>query len=108
MAVNRPIPESETSYEPLLCSDLGADLGLFSKGTLRRNDRPEAGDQVRVHGGVFEGVEGTVERRLNGSRLLIAVHVVQQGVFLEIDAGLITAVRSTFVPTTFVPSAVGP
>jgi hypothetical protein len=36
------------------------------------------------------------------------VHVVQQGVFLEIDAGLITAVRSTFVPTTFVPSAVGP
>ena len=71
-----------------------------------RNDRPEEGDRVRVHGGVFEGVEGTVERRLDRSRLLIALHLVQRGVFLEIDAGLLTAAPSSVGPGAVGPSAV--
>jgi transcription antitermination factor NusG len=47
--------------------------------------RPEAGDRVRVRDGVFRDVEGTVLRRAGETRLVIAVHLVQQGVTLELE-----------------------
>jgi transcription antitermination factor NusG len=47
--------------------------------------RPGPGDQVRVREGVFRDVEGTVLERAHESRLVVAVHLVQQGVTLEID-----------------------
>ena len=47
--------------------------------------RPEPGDQVRVREGVFRDVEGTVLERVKESRLIVAVHLLQHGVTLEVD-----------------------
>jgi len=47
--------------------------------------RPEAGDRVRVREGVFRDVQGTVLERGPESRVIVAVHLLQQGVTLEID-----------------------
>ena len=46
---------------------------------------PEPGDQVRVRDGVFRDVEGTVIERAKESRLIVAIHLIQHGVTLEID-----------------------
>lgn len=55
--------------------------------------RPEPGDQVRVHKGAFRDVEGTVLERINELRLMVAVHLVQQGVTLEIDEQSLDVIR---------------
>ena len=43
------------------------------------------GRKVRVKSGALRGLEGTVVRRKNRSRLLVAVNYLQQGVSVEID-----------------------
>ncbi|TWT79352.1 hypothetical protein CA13_07520 [Planctomycetes bacterium CA13] len=43
------------------------------------------GKKVRVKSGAFQGLEGTIIKRKTGSRLLIAVHYLHQGVSVEID-----------------------
>jgi transcriptional antiterminator RfaH len=67
-------------------------LRLLRVGSQMFDDAPEAGAQVRVQDGLFEGVEGTVVRRLDDSRMLVAVHLIQPGVSLEIDARLLEVI----------------
>lgn len=55
--------------------------------------RPGPGDQVRVREGAFRDVEGTVLERVNELRLIVAVHLVQQGVTLEIDEHSLDVIR---------------
>jgi hypothetical protein len=47
--------------------------------------RLESGREVRIRAGVMKGLEGTVVVRRSKSRLLVAVHLLQAGVSLEID-----------------------
>ena len=44
------------------------------------------GDRVRIHKGVFRGVEGTIVARRGVDRLIIAVELLQPGVTIEVDA----------------------
>ena len=47
--------------------------------------RLSPGQTVRVRSGALKGLEGTILRRKNGNRLLVAVNYLQQGVSIEID-----------------------
>lgn len=86
----------------MIVNRIARNLGLSSRVALRSKSeqvfrlitvkrsmvvekRPEPGDRVRVREGTFQDVEGTVVERGSQSRLIIAVHLVQQGVTLEID-----------------------
>jgi hypothetical protein len=47
--------------------------------------RLQIGDRARVECGPLAGVEGTVAKRCNGERLILALKVLQSGISLEID-----------------------
>ena len=47
--------------------------------------RVQIGDRVRVACGPMAGVEGTVAKRCNAERVILALEVLQSGVSLEID-----------------------
>jgi transcriptional antiterminator RfaH len=55
--------------------------------TVERRIQP--GAAVRIRRGPLEGVEGIVESRKGQTRLVVLVHMLQQGVSLEIDDALI-------------------
>jgi transcription antitermination factor NusG len=46
---------------------------------------PQAGQRVRVRRGPLEGMEGIVERRRNGSRLVISLEVIQRAMAVEVS-----------------------
>jgi transcriptional antiterminator RfaH len=52
---------------------------------LTIEERLEAGDPVRVRSGSFAGYEGTVIRRDNRTRLLVAVRFLQRGVSVLLE-----------------------
>ena len=58
---------------------------IESNTPLTTEGRLKAGDRVRVKKGALAGVEGTVIDRRGQCRLLVAVHLLQQGVSMEID-----------------------
>jgi transcriptional antiterminator RfaH len=58
---------------------------IDSNAPLTIERRLEAGRLVRVKNGALQGIEGVVTRRRSGDRLLVAVHLMQQGVSLSID-----------------------
>ena len=69
---------------------LVADLRQLSQliaceAPLTPEARLSAGQRVRVRHGPFAGLEGTVLKRRDKSRLLIGVHFLQQGVSVEIE-----------------------
>ena len=47
--------------------------------------RLQPGDRVRIRSGPFSGLDGTICRRKNETRLVVWVKLLQQGVSLEID-----------------------
>ena len=47
--------------------------------------RVQIGDRVRVACGPLAGIEGTVVKRCKAERVILALEVLQSGVFLEID-----------------------
>jgi transcriptional antiterminator RfaH len=47
--------------------------------------RLQPGRRVRIKGGALMGLEGTIVCRRAETRLLIAVHYLQQGVSVQID-----------------------
>lgn len=58
---------------------------VSAKAPLTVESRLQTGDRVRVKKGTLAGVEGTVIDRRGRCRLLVAVHLLQQGVSMEID-----------------------
>ena len=58
------------------------------------------GDRVRVKSGALRGIEGEILRRENGTRLLVAVNYMEQGVSIEIDDFTVELVRSNNPPRT--------
>lgn len=58
---------------------------IESKVPLTVEGRIGAGDPVRVRSGALAGIEGMVIERRAKCRLLVAVHMLQQGVSIEID-----------------------
>jgi transcription antitermination factor NusG len=71
-------------------AELRRDLSRFAElialgAPLLPEARLAIGERVRVKGGPFRDMEGTVIRRDGKTRLLIAVNCLQQGASLEID-----------------------
>lgn len=60
-------------------------LLIENNSPLTVEGRLKAGDRVRVKKGALAGVEGTVIDRRGKCRLLVAVHLLQQGVSMEVD-----------------------
>ncbi|MGH7137972.1 MAG: transcription termination/antitermination protein NusG [Pirellulales bacterium] len=56
-----------------------------SRAPLTIESRLKVGDRVRVKKGTLAGVEGSVIDRRGRCRVLVAVHLLQQGVSMEID-----------------------
>jgi transcriptional antiterminator RfaH len=52
---------------------------------LTREARIEPGQLVRVRSGPLRGLEGTVERRHGGQRLVVAVRFLNQGASVELE-----------------------
>jgi transcription antitermination factor NusG len=69
-----------------LKSDLQNIQMLIERGApLTIESRLEPGQQVRIRSGPMAGLEGTVCKRKNQSRLIVWVNMLQQGVSLEIE-----------------------
>lgn len=58
---------------------------ILSKAPLTVEQRIAPGHKVRVKAGPFMGIEGVVETRRGGYRLIVAVNFLQQGVSVELD-----------------------
>lgn len=58
---------------------------IDSGAPLTVESRLLPGQKVRVRSGTLTGLEGTVCRRKNETRLIVWVHMLQQGVALEVD-----------------------
>jgi len=81
--------------EEELVSDLGHLRHLIdSNAPLTVERQLTRGDRVRVKSGALKGVEGEIIRRENGTRLLVAVNYMEQGVSIEIDDFMVELVRS--------------
>ncbi len=69
-----------------LTRDLAQIEQLIATGEpLSPESRLLPGDRVRVKGGNFSGFEGTIVRRKNETRLLVAVNFMQQGASVLLD-----------------------
>ena len=69
-----------------LTRDLVQIQQLIATGEpLSPESRLLPGDRVRVKGGIFAGFEGTIIRRKNETRLLVAVNFMQQGASVLLD-----------------------
>ncbi len=58
---------------------------IASDAPLAPESRLEAGQRVRIKGGPFGGLEGTVLKRRGRTRLLVSVNFVQRGASIDID-----------------------
>lgn len=82
---------------PQLCEDLARVQMLIESGCpLTIESRLAPGSWVRVRRGPLEGLEGVIVRRKRGTRLVVAVRMLQQGVSVEIEDFL---VESTGAPS---------
>ena len=69
-----------------MTTDLRHVRTLITSGApLTVEARLQPGQRVRIKGGALMGLEGTVVCRRAETRLLIAVHYLQQGVSVQID-----------------------
>jgi len=81
--ISRVLPVRD---EEKFLTDLGQLHHLIESDVpLTIERRLTRGDRVRVKSGAFRGVEGEIIRRENGTRLLVAVNYMEQGVSIEID-----------------------
>jgi transcriptional antiterminator RfaH len=77
----RPVPDGAEATR-----DLRHIRQLVNSGTpLTPEARLEPGTRVRVRSGPLQGVEGTVLRRANQTRLLVAVNFLAQGASLLLE-----------------------
>ena len=73
-----------------LVNDLRQIQSVIDAGVaLTPEAKLEAGNRVRVRTGPFAGYEGVVIRREGKTRLLLALHFLEQGVSMELDEGVL-------------------
>lgn len=76
---------------PVPCTEqMTADLRnvrslILAGAPLTVESRLQPGERVRIKSGALMGIEGTILSRRGETRLLIAVHYLQQGVSVQID-----------------------
>lgn len=71
---------------PQLVEDLRQIRGLIEMGVpLTLESRLKPNERVRVRNGAFAGYEGTIIRRENERRLLVAVQFMEQGVSVKLE-----------------------
>ena len=62
---------------------------IAAKAAVTLEPRLSPGQRVRVKSGSFMGIEGVVEARRGGCRLIVEVNFLQQGVSVEIEELLV-------------------
>jgi|SRR5271155_821172 len=82
----KPVAVPEEEFERI--------RGILSKG-LRAEPHPylQAGRRVRVRSGPFEGMEGIVVRRNNGSRLVISLELIQRAIAVDVEEASLESLR---------------
>lgn len=68
------------------------DLALKGQGVLDPYPFIKVGRRVRVKSGPFCGLEGLVDERKRGDRIILIVQTIGQATSLEIDASLLEAI----------------
>ena len=77
---------TEVQDREQLVADLKQIQDLIGIGApLTVESRMESGQQVRVKSGVFAGYEGTIVRREQETRLLVAVRFMERGVSVRLE-----------------------
>jgi transcriptional antiterminator RfaH len=77
-----------------LCQDLQAVQRLIDNGTpLTIESRLEPDQRVRIRAGALQGLEGTVVRRKNATRIVVWVKMLQQGVSMDIEDYLLDPIE---------------
>jgi len=80
------IKATEITEVHKLVADLRQIRNLVAMGVpLTIESRLTSGQNVRIRSGAFSGYEGTVLRRENETRLLVAVRFMEQGVSVKLD-----------------------
>ncbi|MEM7452728.1 MAG: transcription termination/antitermination NusG family protein [Planctomycetota bacterium] len=81
---------NEVPNRTQLVTDLRQIHSVIDAGVaLTPEARLETGNRVRVRTGPFAGYEGVVIRREGKTRLLLALHFLEQGVSMELDEGVL-------------------
>ena len=76
-----------------LLTDLRLIKQLIDCGKpLTLEERLQPGSPVRIRSGIFQGIEGTIIRRQNETRLMVAVNFLQQGASVLLEDCQIEAV----------------
>lgn len=65
---------------------------MLAAAEIRLRKRFEPGRLVRICGGAFAGVEGSVLERRENFRSIVALSLSQSGVYLEVDDALLEAI----------------
>jgi transcription antitermination factor NusG len=86
MTTNRVVTVLPVADQRQFYHDL-AQIGrlIDSNAPLSVESRLSPGQKVRVKRGVLSGLEGVVTHRRGGSRLLVAVEMLRQGVSISIE-----------------------
>lgn len=73
-----------------------ADIQAMVASRLRLSPWPylKAGDRVRVDRGPLRGLEGTLLRGADGTRLVVSVELLQRSIAAELDPEMVTPVRA--------------
>ena len=67
---------------------------LEGGASLERSDYLQAGDEVKVMQGQFEGIKGRLIEKRNQRRFVINIDAIRQSVALEIDPGFLAKIES--------------
>jgi len=90
LATNRVCRVLDVPNQQRLIGELAAiQRALAAKADLELYPRPAVGERCRVRAGPFLGIEGVVVERRTRARLVLDVHLIQQGAALEVDADLL-------------------
>jgi transcriptional antiterminator RfaH len=85
-----PVHDQERLY-----ADLQRVYQLMTTGApMLPEARLPTGARVRIHDGPFRGYEGTLLKRGNQLRLLIAVDFMRQGVSVEVESWMVSPVSA--------------
>lgn len=79
-----PVPESQIEHVRRL---------VASKVPFIAHPFLEIGQQVRIRGGVLDGIEGILERRQGKDRLVISVQTIQRSLSLSVEGYEVEPVR---------------
>ncbi len=94
LMTNRVCRTLEVHDQQRLIRELEAiQRALAASANLEPYPAPAVGQRCRIKAGPFEGIEGIVVERRTRARLVLGVHLINNGASLEVDADLLEPIE---------------